>query len=98
MSTIRIELADELLELLHDGKTITLQLQGPKEREPKIDSLPARVIKWAARRKSFTTAQVEETFEVSRAHASMIVSRLASGNFPIVRIGRGVYCHKDKME
>lgn len=60
--------------------------------EPRSGSLPARIIEWAeARGTPFGPTDVLKKFKVSRPHASMLMSRLASGSFPIVRTGRGVY-------
>jgi len=62
--------------------------------QPRAGSLPARVIDWAAKRKTtFGTNDIAKKFKLSRAHASMLLSRLASGPYPIHRESRGVYSH-----
>ncbi|MGQ0613890.1 MAG: hypothetical protein ACT4PV_09160 [Planctomycetaceae bacterium] len=59
---------------------------------PRAGSLPARVIAWAGKRsRPFGTNDVSRKFKLSRAHASMILSRLATGPFPIKREKRGLY-------
>ncbi len=59
---------------------------------PRAGSLPARVIDWAGKRsRPFGTNDVSKKFKLSRAHASMILSRLATGPFPIKREKRGLY-------
>ena len=64
----------------------------PGGEEPRAGSLPARVIEWAEKRgKSFGTNDITKKFKLSRAHASMLLSRLANGSFPIRREARGVY-------
>lgn len=95
MGTIRLELGEELISILNNGKTVTFQLAGPRTTEIREDALPARIIKWAARRKDFEIDDVEREFKLSRAHTSMLLSRLASGRYPIVRLARGRYAHKD---
>ena len=65
--------------------------KGRKE-EPRAGSLPARVIEWAkTRKKPFGTQDITKRFKLSRAHASMLLSRLANGPYPIRRKSRGVY-------
>lgn len=57
-----------------------------------VKQLNDRAIKWAAKRKTnFGTKDVVHKFKVSRAHASMLLSRLAAGPYPIKRVRRGVY-------
>ena len=62
--------------------------------EPRAGSLPARVIEWASKRKkAFGTNDITKRFKLSRAHASMLLSRLANGPYPIHREKRGVYVY-----
>lgn len=62
--------------------------------EPREGSLPARVLGWAkGRGKAFGTADITKTFKLSRAHASMLLSRLASGPLAIRREKRGLYSY-----
>ena len=63
--------------------------------EPRAGSLPARVIDWAGKRKKpFGTNDITKRFKLSRAHASMLLSRLANGPYPIEREKRGVYVYR----
>jgi hypothetical protein len=99
MGRINIELAPELLTRLDQGKDITLVLSGPSTSpELKANSLPSRIIAWAKRRKRFGLTDVEKEFNVTRAHASMLMSRMAREAYPIVRTARGEYAHEDKVE
>jgi len=62
--------------------------------EPRAGSLPARVIEWAEKRtRPFGTNDITKKFKLSRAHASMLLSRLANGPYPIEREKRGVYVY-----
>jgi hypothetical protein len=62
--------------------------------QPREGSLPARVLDWAKTRgRPFGTADVTKKFKLSRAHASMLLSRLASGPYAIRREKRGLYAH-----
>jgi len=61
---------------------------------PREGSLPARILEWAEKRdKPFSTADLVRRFKVSRAHASMLLTKLANGPYPIVRRQRGIYQH-----
>ena len=61
---------------------------------PREGSLPARILEWAEKRtKPFTTADLVKRFKVSRAHASMLLTKLANGPYPIGRKQRGVYTY-----
>jgi len=63
---------------------------------PREGSLPARILDWSAKRgKPFSTADLVRRFKVSRAHASMLLTKLANGPYPIVRRQRGVYEHQE---
>ncbi|MHC4849127.1 MAG: hypothetical protein ACYTEG_11820 [Planctomycetota bacterium] len=63
---------------------------------PREGSLPARILEWAEKRgKAFSTADLVKRFKVSRAHASMLLTKLANGPYPIVRRQRGVYQHSE---
>ncbi len=96
---LTIAFSDEVLEALRASKSITIRLEGSRGRggsggndEPRAGSLPARLIDWAkTRKKAFGTRDVSRRFKLSRAHASMLLSRLANGPYPIHRERRGVY-------
>ncbi len=98
---LTIAFSDEVLEALRASKSITIRLEGSRGRggngssdEPRAGSLPARLIEWAkARKKPFGTRDVSKRFRLSRAHASMLLSRLANGPYPIQRERRGVYLY-----
>ena len=61
---------------------------------PREGSLPARILDWAEKRpKPFSTSDLVKRFKVSRAHASMLLTKLANGPYPIIRRQRGVYQH-----
>jgi len=100
-ATLTIRLSDDVLEALRASKTITIAFEAPAERggarrkdrvQPREGSLPARVLEWAERRgKPFGNADVMKEFKLSRAHASMLLSRVANGSTSIQRTGRGVY-------
>ena len=61
---------------------------------PREGSLPARILDWGEKRgKPFSTADLVRRFKVSRAHASMLLTKLANGPYPIVRRQRGIYEH-----
>jgi len=65
-------------------------------RPPRAGSLPARILAWAEKRgdRLFRAADVMRRFKVSRAHAAMLLTRLASGPHPIERQERGVYAYR----
>ncbi|MHC4548311.1 MAG: hypothetical protein ACYTEZ_05985 [Planctomycetota bacterium] len=97
-----LSFSDEVLDALRSSKTITIRLEShqgkraaaPGSEEPRAGSLPARLIDWAkTRKKTFGTKDVSRRFRLSRAHASMLLSRLANGPYPIQRQRRGVYAH-----
>ena len=98
---LTIAFSDEVLEALRASKSITIRLEGSRGRggsagsdEPRAGSLPARLIDWAkTRKKTFGTRDVSRRFKLSRAHASMLLSRLANGPYPIQRERRGVYSY-----
>jgi hypothetical protein len=101
---LTIALSDEVLEALRTSRSITIRLEGGGSRaasrrgggaeEPRAGSLPARVIDWAkTRKKNFGTRDITKKFKLSRAHASMLLSRLANGPYPIQRMRRGVYSY-----
>jgi len=61
---------------------------------PREGSLPARILDWAEKRsKPFSTADLVKRFKVSRAHASMLLTKLANGPYPIGRKQRGIYTY-----
>jgi hypothetical protein len=106
---LTILLSGEVLSALRAAKNMTITVGGGRgaapaqaERgvarngggEPREGSLPARVLDWAkARSKPFGTADITKKFKLSRAHASMLLSRLASGPYAIRREKRGRYTY-----
>jgi len=98
---LTIAFSDEVLEALRASKSITIRLEGSRGRtggggndEPRAGSLPARLIDWAkTRKKTFGTRDVSKRFKLSRAHSSMLLSRLANGPYPIQRERRGIYSY-----
>jgi hypothetical protein len=103
---LTIAFSPEVLEALRSSKSITIRLESSTGRaggggaggssEPRAGSLPARLIEWAkGRKKPFGTPDVSKKFRLSRAHASMLLSRLANGPFPIQRSRRGVYSYTE---
>jgi len=54
-------------------------------------SLPARLLSWASgRKRPFGVAEVMKTLKIKRAHASMVLTRVASSG-DLKRVGRGEY-------
>ena len=100
---LTIAFSPEVLDALKASKSITIRLESSTGRgstasggssEPRAGSLPARLIDWAkSRKKPFGTRDVSKRFKLTRAHASMLLSRLANGAFPIKRERRGVYSY-----
>ncbi len=102
---LTILLAGDVLSALGSSKSVTIAVGPQGDRgdrpialrsggtgEPTAGTLPARVLGWAKdHSKSFGTADVTRKFKLSRAHASMVLSRLASGPFAIQREKRGLY-------
>ena len=104
---LTISFSDDVLAALRSNKSITIKLdshtngarRGGRQtmEEPREGSLPARVIDWAqTRQKNFGTLDITKRFKLSRAHASMLLSRLANGPYPIARAKRGVYSYAGK--
>ncbi len=104
---LTISFSQEVLAALKASKSITIRLdthrngapRGSRQgmEEPRAGSLPARVINWAqTRKKTFGTMDITKKFKLSRAHASMLLSRLANGPYPIQRAKRGVYAYSGK--
>ncbi len=106
---LTISFSDDVLAALRSNKSITIKLDshgtngarrgGGRQamEEPREGSLPARVIDWAqTRKKNFGTLDITKKFKLSRAHASMLLSRLANGPYPIARAKRGVYSYAGK--
>ncbi len=97
---LTIVLSDELLDALSRTKHIQIRMTSAGSRKaaraagPRPDSLPAKILAWAEQRKRpFRTADVERRFKLTRAHASMLLSSLASGPHAIERKQRGVYAY-----
>ena len=104
---LTISFSDDVLAALKANKSITIKIgtdqgtgrrRGGASEEPRAGSLPARVITWAQGRKKkpFGTMDITKKFKLSRAHASMLLSRLANGPYPIERAKRGVYTYAGK--
>ena len=104
---LTISFSDDVLDVLRSNRSITIKLdshsngtrRGGRQtmEEPRAGSLPARVIDWAqTRKKNFGTLDITKKFKLSRAHASMLLSRLANGPYPIARAKRGVYSYAGK--
>ena len=96
---LTIVFSDDVLAALKASKTITISMASAAARgggeEPRSGSLPARLIEWSRGRKgNFGTRDVVKKFKLSRAHASMLLSRLANGPYPIDRVRRGMYTYK----
>ena len=105
-ATLTIKLSDEVLEALRGGKAIHIRMATPARRgeqhggggdaQPRPGTLAGRLIDWASGLgRSFQTADVGKHFKLTRAHASMLMSKLAGGAHPIRRVGRGVYRHSN---
>jgi hypothetical protein len=98
---LTIAFSAEVLSALQRNKAITISLAaggGAASRggpaTPRAGSLPARVIEWAQKRaKPFRNTDIEKRFNLSRAHASMVTSKLAASGHPIRRKSRGVYVY-----
>jgi len=94
---LTIQFGDDVLKALRQSRSITIQLAASGstaggDGAPREGSLPDRLLKWAAKRaKPFGTRDIERQFKLSRAHASMLLSRLANGPYPVQRVRRGVY-------
>jgi len=104
---LTILFSEEVLDALRSSKSITISMgaggrDGATARgvrtarggsqQPREGSLPARVLDWAKKRgRPFGTADITKRFKLSRAHASMLLSRLASGPYQIRREKRGRY-------
>jgi len=99
-ATLTINMSRELLDTLVKTKSITIELVaaghgGPTgNKQPREGSLPARVLVWAEKRgKTFHVDHIMSRFKLTRAHASMVLSKLANGPYAIQRPSRGVYIH-----
>jgi hypothetical protein len=96
---LTIVLGDEVLEALSRTKHIQIRMtsrreQAARDAGPRPGSLPAKVVAWAEKRKRpFRTADVQKRFGLTRAHASMLMSSLARGTYPIARERRGMYVY-----
>ena len=106
---LTILLSGEVLAALRAGKTMKIVAGsngnghpaparatsgGATADQPREGSLPARVLEWAkGRGKPFGTPDITKKFRLSRAHASMLLSRLASGPYAIKREKRGLYIY-----
>ncbi len=100
---LTISLSDDTLAALKASKSITIRLESAGTNrsrsaangQPRAGSLPARTIDWArSRGRSFGIHDVERKLKVSRAHSSILLSRLASGPFPVTRVRRCEYKYR----
>ena len=99
--SLTITLSAEILDALVKAKSIAIDLgaSGPGggqigNKQPREGSLPARLLTWAEKRaKTFRVDHVVSRFKLTRAHASMVLSKLANGSYAIQRPRRGVYAH-----
>jgi hypothetical protein len=105
-ASLTIKFSNEVLDALVQSRSITILLvssegdgkaaraagSSKQPSQARTGSLPSRVITWAEKRGSpFRNTDVEKRFKLSRAHASMLTSKLAGGRYPIRRLERGVY-------
>ena len=100
---LTISLSDDIIAALKSSQSITIRLESAgtngsrsaASSQPLAGSLPARTIDWArSRGRSFGAHDIERKLKVSRAHASMLLSRLANGPFPVTRVRRGEYKYR----
>ena len=94
-----LEFSAEVLDALRKAGHLHIQLTvgsaAGAPAAPRAGSLPARILAWAQKRsRSFGVADIERRFKVSRAHASMLLGRLARGPGSVRREARGVYVFK----
>ena len=97
-ATLTIVFSDDVLDALRKAGSLQIQMAGgrnvtaPGDETPRHGSLPARILDWArARGKPFGAAEVVKQFKLSRAHASMLLSKLANGPYGVEKPRRGVY-------
>ncbi len=94
-----ITLSDDAVAALRTKKSLSIRVtagaRGGASGDAREGSLAARAVAWAkSGRKEFGTKELARKFQLSRAHASMLLSRLAGGGFPVRRKSRGVYEYK----
>ena len=100
-ATLTINISQELLDALVKTKSVTIALGASAPgggligaKQPREGSLPERVLVWAEKRaKTFRVDHVMSRFKLTRAHAAMVLSKLANGPYAIHRPSRGVYAH-----
>lgn len=98
---LTIRLDDAALAAIRTGKNVTINSGRdspgggrPENSTPTPGTLPAKLLEWAEQSgTTFTGPEVAKRFKLSRAHASMLLSRVTRSGVPIQRIGRGVYGH-----
>jgi len=56
-------------------------------------SLPAKLLAWAGKRKSFGVPDVMKALRINRSHASMLLTYVTRGGV-VRRVGRGEYAAK----
>ena len=99
MASITIRLGDDVLKSLAASRSITITLRSEVRARGgagtsngfRAGSLPDRLLTWAGSRKQpFGVQEVMKKIKVTRAHASMLLTRtVASGR--LKRVGRGAY-------
>jgi len=99
IDTLKQERELELVLEFGGGKTAAPQKprgRRAKAAAPRAGSLPARILAWAEARgdKPFRAADIMRRFKVGRAHAAMLLTRLAAGPLPVDRMGRGIYAFR----
>ena len=105
MAKLTLEISTEILKLLAKERAITIKLtggtSGPKpaasdHKTPRPGSWMAKIIAWAEERgRPFGAPDLLKRFKkLTRGHASMLLTKLTSGGYPIRRLKRGVYRFK----
>jgi hypothetical protein len=98
-ASITITLSDEIIRILEKQGDLTLALDATgAARAPgatgaafREGSLPAKLVQWAqGRKRPFGVRDVMKALRVKRAHASMVLTRVA-GSGHLRRVGRGAY-------
>jgi len=97
-TTITIRLGPDAVRVIETRHSITIRKKAAgrqKYGEPREGGYTARILAWAAEDGArFTTADVTETFPITRPHASVLLGKLANGPYPLRRVKRGVYQYR----
>ena len=88
-------LDEEVLDALRQSRSITIALAvgapGSRAKAPREGSLPAKLVRWAqGRKRPFGTMDVMKALKITRAHASMVLTRSTAAGH-LTRVGRGAY-------